>query len=107
MMTDEQIHKIAAIPKDNLPEERIADTAKQIQQFYNSEQWKEVAESINKMWNSLLNTFKPIFERVRRNIEIAYLSVPEIKKCYGIYKRTKKRRIKKKQINRIKKLLRR
>lgn len=80
------------------PEERIA-TAEQLKSFYNSEQWKEVAEGIGRMFEAVKESLKPIMEAVAEVVKDNYIKImkiytidPEIKRCYGIYKRTRKRK---------------
>ena len=84
------------------PEERIA-TAEQLKSFYNSEQWKDVKEGIERMFGSVIKILKPIMEAVAEVVKHNYIKLmkiytidPEIKKCYRIYKRTKKRKNEKK-----------
>lgn len=91
-----QIVKNAAI--ENLPEE-APGAAEQLKQFYNSKQWKEVVEGFNRAWKAIKEEMTSVFKAVAVD--------PEIKKCYGIYKRTKNRRIRKKQMSRIRKIIKR
>lgn len=95
-----QIVKNAAI--ENLPEE-APGAAEQLKQFYNSEQWKETIEGFNRAWKVIKEEMTPAFKAVAEvtqklydTIIKAYTVDPEIKKCYGIYKRTKKRKDQKK-----------
>lgn len=92
-----------AIPVMPIPKMKIPGTAEQLQQQYNSEKWEELKESFIKLGEQLVQSFKPVIEAVRKVVKDMYYQImevykkdPEIKKCYGIYKRTKKRKDQKK-----------
>lgn len=77
-----------------LLETPTTQTAEQIKSFYNSEQWKEVKER----YEAFREILTPIIERVTIACSRMYDAVvkaysidPEIRKCYRIYKKTKKR----------------
>lgn len=98
----EETRKYLAIPKEKLPEE-APGTTEQVKQFYNSEQWKDIRETVIRVGEKLIEVFKPVIETVakvavniRDEIIKIYKADPEIKRCYGIYKRTRKRKNKKK-----------
>lgn len=83
--------------------EEAPGTAEQLKQFYNSEQWEKVREQLIEAGKILVEKCKPVIEamataaRKYHNIIIeAYKTDPEVKKCYGIYKKTRKRKDKKK-----------
>ena len=83
--------------------EEAPGTAEQLKQFYNAEQWKEIKERVIRVRETLIKAVKPVIEamataaRKYHNIIIeAYKTDPEVKKCYGIYKKTRKRKDKKK-----------
>lgn len=91
-------------------------TDEQLKTFYNSEQWETIREKYIKIGENLIKLIKPIVENVIKSINpiieilykelYEYASDPEIKKCYGIYKRTRNKRIRKKQMTRIQKIIR-
>lgn len=85
-----------------IPEE-APGTAEQLKQYYNSEEWKEIKEKVIRVAEKLKEAMTPVVERIREAAKefhkicmIAYSTDPEIKKCYSIYKRTRKRKDKKK-----------
>lgn len=89
---------IMPIPKEKLPEE-APGTAEQLKQFYNSEQWKDVIEAFKRTYERIKEAVTPVIEaaakaakEICRGLMKIYSTDPEIKKCYGIYKRTKKRK---------------
>lgn len=94
---------------ENLPEEKPG-TAEQLQQFYNSKQYEEIKETVIRVEERLIQTVKPVIETIKNTfneIKVALQVDPEIIKCYRIHKRTKKGRIRKKQMSRINKLIKR
>ena len=97
------------IPVMPIPKMKIPGTAEQLQQQYNSEKWEELKESFIKLGKQLIEVFKPKEALISAWYGIKELLKvdPEIKKCYGIYKRTKNRRIRKKQMTRIIKIIER
>lgn len=99
---------IMPIPKMKLPE--VPVTAEQLKQQYNSEQWEELKESFTRAWKAIKEWITPIIEAGSKVIKDMYYTImeaykkdPEIKKCYGIYKRTKKRKDQKKANDKDKK----
>lgn len=99
---------IMPIPKMKIAE--VPGTAERLQQQYNSEQWKEVVESLNRTKETIIKTVTPVIEAVAKVVKDMYYTImeaysvdPEIKKCYGIYKRTKKRKDQKKANDKDKK----
>lgn len=58
------------------------------------ELFEEIVASISKIWN-----------KIHWEIAVKISNDPEMKNCFSIYRRTKKARVKKKQINRIKAIL--
>lgn len=75
------------------------EKAEQLKQFYNSEQWKDVIEAIERTYERIKEAVTPVIEaaakvakELYRGVMKVYSADPEIKKCYGIYKRTKKRK---------------
>lgn len=103
---------IMPIPKMKIAE--VPGTAERLQQQYNSEQWKEVVESLNRTMETIIKIVTSVIEAAAKAVKDMYYTImeaysvdPEIKKCYGIYKRTKNRRIRKKQMSRIRKIIKR
>lgn len=70
----------------------------------------ELQEKITMLLDKFIRpTIKEICKFFKKVCEAAtwnFINNPEIKKCKGIYRRTKSGRIKKKQLTRIKKILR-
>lgn len=95
---------IMPIPKMKIAE--VPGAAEQLKQQYNNEQWEEIKESFIKLGKQLVEVFKAVEEAL---ISVWYgikelLKVdPEIKKCYRIYARTKKRKDQKKANDKNKK----
>lgn len=85
----------------------IPEIAKEIQLSYdNSEQLEEIKESFIKLGKQLVEAVKPVKEALMsawHGIKELLKVDPEIKKCYGIYKRTKKRKDQKKANDKNKK----
>lgn len=87
----------AMIPKE------IPGTSEQLKQLYDSEYWNQVKEQFIKVSEALTKALTPIIKTVVESVKVYYRKLseiycvdPEIQKCYGIYKRTKKRKNKKK-----------
>lgn len=75
-------------------------------QKYNREDIEKLKEAIIEVAETIIEAVKPTIETVIDVTKKFYNEIvkvftvdPEIKKCYGIYKRTKKRKDKKKAIN--------
>lgn len=73
---------------------------------------EEITENLNKIAKVIIEEFKPRIELAIKAIANVWDEIakamrvnPEVRKCYGIYKRTKSRRIKKKQKTRINKII--
>lgn len=81
---------------------------------YNSEDIERLKAAFIGVLETVKEAVKPVIETVvkvakelHRGLMIAFNTDPEIKRCYGIYKRTKNRRIRKKQLTRISKIIKR
>ena len=66
--------------------------------FYNSEEWKNVAETLSRIYKTIKEAITPVVEtatkaarEIHRWLMIAFSTDPEIKRCYGIYKSNRKR----------------
>lgn len=95
-------------------EDEMPGKAEDLQQFYNSEYWENAKETFIRTGEAIIEAVKPLIESVSQvafnlynEIKVALQVDPEVKKCYGIYKRTKKGRIRKKQMSRISKIIKR
>lgn len=107
MNEDKKIEETIPPIKVPGPEEGLG-TAKQLKQFYHSEQWKDIAEGFHIVWKKIKEEMFPVIHKIAvalREISISFFSDPEVKRCYRIYKRTKKGRIAKKQLKRINKII--
>lgn len=89
--------------KETIKPEEATATAEQLKQYYNGEQWKDIMEKVIKIGEAITEAVKPAIEtvvnvanEVYKGIIKVFTADPEIKKCYGIYKRTRKRKDKKK-----------
>lgn len=94
--------------------EEVIATEEQLKQFYHSEEWKDVEERLNRAWKTIKQTLTPVIEAAAEAVKEVSIKIkamietdPEIKKCYGIYYRTRRGRIRKKQLKRIEKIIRR
>lgn len=79
-----------------------------------SKQIEEIKTELIRIGEKIIEEAKPVIKavaEVAKNtydvIKEEYKTNQEVKKCYGIYKRTKNSRIRKKQITRIRKIIER
>lgn len=86
----------------------VTATGEQLKQMYNNDYWKNAEVNIktfkkelNKIMVAAMKTIKIKWHTISIEFIAKSSDNPEIKKCYGIYRRTNNARIRKKQLTRI------